>query len=170
MSGDLTSMETTFGNTDDRNEWIEFVHFHLGDDSYMLELGRVEKIVRDPSVTSVPQSGPAIAGVANLGGVIPVIIDGRALLELPPRPPVSDPTLLVLDRDNAQTVGVLVDTVVGIDAHHVDHIKPPATLEQWPLPLDRRWFRAVVREPDRPGEQTGVFDMGVILDEARAQS
>ena len=170
MSGELTSQEMAPASTEGRREWVEFVHFRLGNDSYMLELGWVEKIVRNPSVTQVPQSGPAIAGVANLSGVIPVIIDGRSLLELPARPPDIEPILLVLDRDNAQPVGVLVDAVAGIDAHQVDHIQPPAALEEWTLPLGRRWFRAVVREPNRPDNQTGVFDPSVIINEARNQS
>lgn len=169
MSGETASSEVVAELTNDRREWIEFVHFFLGAHSYMLELGRVKRVVRNPSITQVPQSEPSIAGVANLGGIIPVIVDGRSLLDLPPRPPEADSILLLLDRDSAQPTGLLVDDIDGIDAPHVDHVVPPATLDEWELPLDRRWFRAVVCDPEADG-QTGVFDLEMIVDEARTRS
>jgi chemotaxis signal transduction protein len=168
MSGDV-AIETPSNRTNDRREWVELVHFSLGDDSYMLELGRVERIVRNPTVAAVPQSGRTIAGVTVLGGVIPVIVDGRALLGLPPRSPDADSILLLLDRDNAQPTGLLVDAVIGIDSPHIDRIEPPAGIDEWELPVGRRWFRAVVFGPDRD-QQTGVFDLEMLINEARAQS
>ncbi|MFC7080781.1 chemotaxis protein CheW [Halorussus caseinilyticus] len=124
MSGELSSAPTP-DTGDDRREWVEFVRFGLGGGDYGLELGRVEQILDGPAVTPVPQTGPAIAGVANLGGEIPVVVDGRALLELPARAPDAETTLLLLDRGEGRPTGLLVDEVVGIDAHHVGRIDAP---------------------------------------------
>lgn len=170
MRGEVSSVETTPETAGDRRDWVEFVRVRLGDDSYGLELGRVEQILRDPTVTDVPQTGPAIAGVTNLGGEMPVVVDGRELLGLPPRQPDAEAVLVVLDHGTVQPTSVLVDAVVGIDAHHVDHIEPPGDPDEWELPLGRRWFRAVIAEPDRSDGPTGVFDLDALVDEARDRS
>lgn len=167
MSGEVSSAETTPETAGDRRDWVEFVHFRLGDDSYGLELGRVERILRNPTVTEIPRTGPAIAGVTNLGGEMPVVIDGRELLGLPSRSPDAEAVLLVLDRGAVQPTSVIVDAVAGIDAHHVDRIEPAGDLDEWELPLGRRWFRAIIAEPDRSDGPTGVFDLDVLVDEAR---
>ena len=170
MSGELSAESVATGSgADDRSEWVEFVHFHLGDGAYELELGRVKQIVRNPEVTQVPQSGAAIAGVTNLGGEIAVAIDGRALFGLPDRPSDADAILLLLDRGNAQPTGFLVDAVPGIDPHHVDAIATPTEVE-WEPPVDDGWFRAVVEETERTGGPVGVVDFEAVVEEAREQS
>lgn len=169
MSGDLSSAATTPERTESRREWVEFVRFGLGGDDYGLELGRVEQILDDPSVTPVPQTGPAIAGVTNLGSEIPVVVDGRALLELPARAPDAETTLLLLDRGDARPTGLLVDEVAGIDAHSVECIETPEDGD-WEPSVRRRWFRAVVAASDRTDEPMGVFDVDVLVAEARGQA
>src|SRR6056297_3048183 len=113
MSGESRAMAAD--TTENRREWVEFVRFPLGDHAYGLELGRVERIVADPDVTPVPQTGRAIAGVTNLGSELPVVVDARALLGLTARPDDADATLVVLDRGDARPTGLLVDEVAGID-------------------------------------------------------
>lgn len=170
MSGELSSagsLETAAG---ERREWVEFVHFRLGDGAYELELGRAKRIVRNPTVTAVPQTGDAIAGVTNLGGEIAVVIDGRALFGLPDRSPDADAVLLLLDCGNVQPTGFLVDYVSGIDPHHVEAIASPAEFEEWNPPIDDRWFRAVVEESDRTGGPVGVVDHEALVEEARVRS
>lgn len=170
MSGELSSAESVAQAADDRRDWVEFVHFRLGGDAYELELGRVERIVRNPAVTEVPQSGAAIAGVTNLGGEIAVVIDGRALFELPDRSEDADAVLLLLDRENSQPTGLLVDGVPGIDPHHVDQIVSPPEVDGWEPPVDDHWFRAVVEETDRTGRPVGVVDFDALVEGARYQS
>ncbi|NHN57945.1 MULTISPECIES: chemotaxis protein CheW [Halorussus] len=168
MSGELSSATTT-GAAADRREWVEFVRFGLGGDEYGLELGHVERVLDAPAVTPVPHTGPAIAGVANLGGRIPVVVDGRALLDLPPRASDEESTLLVLDRSDARPTGLLVDEVAGIDARHVGRIETPTSAD-WEPPANRRWFRAVVADPDDGDDPLGVLDLDALVDEARAQA
>ncbi|UPV99479.1 chemotaxis protein CheW [Halorussus gelatinilyticus] len=167
MSGEIRA--TTPETTEDRREWVEFVRFPLGDHAYGLELGRVEQIVPDPDVTPVPQTGPAIAGVTNLGSEIPVVVDARALLGLTPGPDDAEPTLLVLDRDDDRPTGLLVEAVTGIDAHHVDTVAAPHEAA-WDPPVGRRWFRAVVEDSERADRPIGVLDLDVVVDNARDQS
>lgn len=190
MSGNLSSAETPAETGDERRNWVEFVQIRLGD-PYALELGRVERILRDPSVTPVPETGEGIAGVTNLGSQIPVVVDGRALLGLPGRSPDAESALLLLDRDEARPSGLLVDGVEGIEAHHVEELRTPAACDNWDPAVGRRWFRAVVAESDGnagSGENTrfsensgsgkntesdrltGVLDLDALLGAARGQA
>lgn len=170
MSGGLSDGETATEVEDDQRDWVEFVHFQLGDDAYELELGRVKQITRNPAITQVPQTGASIAGVTNLGGDIVVVIDGRALFDLPSRSPDADTVLLLLDRGTAQPTGLLVDDVSGIDPHHVDGIQSPAEFDAWTPPIDERWFRAIIEETDRTGRPVGIIDFDLIIEEARKQA
>jgi chemotaxis signal transduction protein len=184
MSGNLSSAETPTETEDERRNWVEFVRVHLGHD-YALELGRVERILRDPSVTPVPGTGDGIAGVTNLGSQIPVVVDGRALLDLPKRSPDAESALLLLDREEARPSGLLVDGVEGIEAHHVEELQAPEDCENWNPAVGRRWFRAVVvggdenagssENADFDGSAesdrlTGVFDLDALLVGARGQA
>ncbi|MFC4548825.1 MULTISPECIES: chemotaxis protein CheW [Halorussus] len=168
MSGELSSGAAP-EPVGDRRDWVEFVRFALGEERYGLELGRVKRILPDPTVTPVPQSGPAIAGVTSLGSEIPVVVDGRPLLGLPARSPDDESVLLVLDRRTGQPTGLLVDEVAGIDPYHVDDVRPPADAESWEPSVDRRWFRAVVDDPTG-GDALGVFDADALVANARDAS
>lgn len=165
MSGDVPSTGTPAESTDERRNWVEFVQFSLGDRSYGIELGRIDRIVRNPTVTEVPQTGPAVSGVANLGGEIAVVIDGRALLNGPPRSDDSDTVLLRFNRDTTQPAGLLVDDAPGIEPYHIDRIKTPTDIGDWDPQIGEDWFRAVIKEPDRADPPTGVLDVDAIVTE-----
>lgn len=170
MSEHLSRPESVKENAADRQEWIEFVCIQLADEFYKFELGRITQIIRDPAVTPVPRTGAAIAGVTTLGGEIAVVIDGRALLDLPDRPENTDAVLLLLDRNSSQQTGFLVDHVPGIDPHHINHITSPADRDEWHPPIDDWWLRAVIEEPDRTDHPIGVLDVNAIITEARDQA
>lgn len=183
MSGELSSAETPTDAGADRRDWVEFLRFRLGADDYALELGRVGRILRDPTVTPVPGTGAGIAGVTNLGSQIPVVVDGRALLDLSARPPDAESVLLLFDRSDARPSGLLVDDVADIEAHHVEDLRTPGDCE-WDPPVGNRWFRAVAVGPagERAGADdrgtgasesdrlTGVFDLDALLAEARRRA
>jgi chemotaxis signal transduction protein len=185
VSSELTGVESPSADDDDRRDWVEFVRFPLGEREYGLELGRVGRILRDPDVTAVPGTDPTIAGVTNLGSEIPVVVDGRALLDLPARSPDSETVLLLLDRDEARPSGLLVDDVTGIEAHHVGDLRRPGDCD-WDPPVGTRWFRAVAvgaagerasgdedddaTASDDPDRLTGVFDLDAVLAAARGQA
>lgn len=170
MSGEVSSTATMPENADDRRNWVEFVHFHLDDNSYKIELGRIRQIVRNPRITQVPQTGSVIAGIANLGGEIAVAIDGRSLFRTSARPDDAESTLLLFDRPNAQPSGLLVDDVAGIDPHHVEDIDAPGDADDWAPEVGERWFRAVVDDSDETDHPVGIIDLDAIVAEARDRS
>lgn len=150
---------------DSAADHVEFVRVHLGEESYVFELGRVNQLVRRPSLTRVPRTPPTIAGVTEIQGNVTAAIDGRRLLETDPREAVDAPRILVVFTRSGhdQPVGILVDRIDGIEAHAVDVIEPATTAEAGPDDRERDWFKAVV-----DGE-TRVFDPEELIEAARSE-
>jgi len=82
-----------------RRSRIEFVRVRMADETCVLELGRVERLVSDAEMTRVPRSSSVIAGVTAVGSDVAPVVDGRTLLGLPLRSPEEAPTLLLIERD-----------------------------------------------------------------------
>ena len=176
MTAELTDTEieadtdTETEAVNDRGNQVEFVHFQLEETVYELELGRVTQIVRNPGVTQIPQTRPAIAGVANLNGDMAIVVDGRTLFNLPPRPTDADTVLLLLDCGTAQPVGLLVDAVPGIDLHEIEVITPPGEVDTWEPPVEAQWFCAVIEDSHRTDHPVGVIDPDAIMTELTVES
>lgn len=146
-------------------EHVEFVRVHLGGETYGFELGRVNQLVRHPSLTRVPRTASSITGVTEIQGNVTAAIDGRRLLETDPHEAVDSPRILVVftRSDDDQPVGILVDRIDGIEAHSVDVIEPATTAEAAPDDRERDLFKAVI-----DGE-TPVFDPDELIDAARSE-
>lgn len=146
-------------------EHIEFVRVHLGGETYVFELGRVNQLVRRPSLTRVPRSPPTIAGVTEIQGNVTAAIDGRTLLGTDTREAVDLPRILVAFARTAhdQPAGILIDGVEGIETHSVDVIEPANATEAGPDDRERGWFKAVI-----DGE-TWVFDPEGLIEAARSE-
>ena len=143
---------------------IEFVRVHLGDETYVFELGYVKKLVYRPSLTHVPLTIPTIAGVTVVQGDVTAAINGRTLLGGDNRDGGHSPQILVIFGGMApnQAAGMLVDDIEGIEDHPVDVIAPASAADTEPDNLERDWFKAVI-----DGE-TLVFDPEGLIEAARS--
>ncbi|WP_411965480.1 chemotaxis protein CheW [Haloferax sp. YSMS24] len=134
---------------------IEFLEFRLHGDRYALELGRVAQVIRKPATTRVPNAPEGIYGSMTVEGDVVVAVDTYAVVGQ--ERPFADPEnayLVLLDRDDTpQPTGLLVETVDGIERHHVESVVPPT---EGGTPLDDRWFRAAITDGDGP--DIHVFD------------
>lgn len=146
-------------------EHVEFVRVQLDGETYVIELGRVNQLVRRPSLTRVPGTPPTIAGVTEIQGNVTAAIDGRRLLGTDTPEAADSPRILVVFARSAydQPVGILIDGVEGIETHSVDVIEPASATEASPDDRDRGWFKAVI-----DGE-TRVFDPDGLVEAARSE-
>lgn len=155
------------GTATARQDRIEFVRVHLGDVAYLLELGRVKRLVDDPTTTRVPRSPPAVVGVTAVGGDVVPVVEGRTVFGLSTRSPDRPPKLLVLDQvGDTRRAGLLVDEVIDIDTYHVDRVEPVAECQDWQPRVGREWFRAVVELPDSDDRSVGVLDLRTVVETA----
>ena len=55
-------------------ETTQYLSFHLGEELFALDIGKVREVIEFTSVTKVPQTPDFMRGVINLrGGVVPVV-------------------------------------------------------------------------------------------------
>jgi purine-binding chemotaxis protein CheW len=101
----------------------QFVTFHLEDEVFAVNMGKVREIIRVPAVTRVPLAPPALDGVANLRGQVLPIVSLRRLLGLEER--AADEATRAVIVDVGQPVGFVVDrvsSVIGVEAGQIEAI------------------------------------------------
>jgi purine-binding chemotaxis protein CheW len=113
---------------EDRSAERELLVLWLGADAYALPVERVREIVRMRPITPVPRVPAAVRGVLSLRGEIVQVIDLRRRLGLPVDP--SDAPrrrIVVLNGDEGQLSGLLVDRVSEVLRLRDEELRPPAS-------------------------------------------
>lgn len=95
---------------DDSTRWVTF---ELAGQLYGLEILKVQEVLADTEIESVPGAAAQILGVANLRGAIVTILDLRLRLGLAARP-LSAPVCCVVVDGHGESVGLRVDRVVDV--------------------------------------------------------
>jgi chemotaxis signal transduction protein len=98
---------------------MSLVTFWLGDQEYAFEVTDVVEMTASPLVTRVPGAPARFAGVTNWRGRTIPVLNLRARLKLPDRPPDVKKRILVLDRPGP--FGVLVERPGRILAASATH-------------------------------------------------
>jgi purine-binding chemotaxis protein CheW len=91
----------------------KLVVWTLDDQRYALPLSAVKRIVRLVEISSLPKAPSIILGVINVQGQIIPVVNVRKRFRLPERE-VRLSDQLIIAFTSKQTVGVIVDTVVGV--------------------------------------------------------
>ena len=103
----------------------QYVIFTLGETHFGVNINQVRRIVRHREITRVPRAPHFMVGVLNYqGGVVPAI-DLHDRLALQTVHEYDDKSRILIVELEAQLIGMLVDTVVGISRLASDEIKPP---------------------------------------------
>jgi purine-binding chemotaxis protein CheW len=127
----------------------------LGGESFAIDLRHVREVFEVESLTSVPGMPAALAGVANLRGVVIPVVDLRGLLGLP-----VDGTKLpfaVVLKHGPHQVGVLVEHVPEIRTVHQEDFLPASSQDaQGATPF----VHAILKMDDRIG---GVVEVQTLL-------
>jgi purine-binding chemotaxis protein CheW len=106
------------------NAQLQLATFYLGEVCLAVEIGQIQEIVRDVTMTRVPESPREVSGVINLRGEVATIIDLRRVLGLPPADAaVPSRTLIVRSQD--ESIGLLVDRVADITTVGANELAPP---------------------------------------------
>jgi purine-binding chemotaxis protein CheW len=104
-----------------------FLTFHLGKESYGIEIQYVTEIIVMQEITKVPDMPESMIGVVNLRGNIISVMDMRKRFHLESRD-YDDRTCIIVVNIADLAIGLLVDTVnevVNIPEEQVD--PPPKT-------------------------------------------
>lgn len=128
---------------------LEILEFKLGDNSYGINVAKINEIIPYQAVTPVPNSHPSIEGIFMPRETMITAIDLRNALQLGESKPEG---LFIITNFNKLDVAFHVDKVVGINRYSWKQIiKPDATINN-----------------DQDGISTGVIKMDgrlvIILD------
>ncbi|MFW5697657.1 MAG: chemotaxis protein CheW [Fimbriimonadaceae bacterium] len=94
------------------NEY-QTVVFRLGDESYGIEIFRVNEIIRLCQITPVPRTGMHIRGLVNLRGKTIPVVDLRRRLNLADAEDADATQIIVVESDQGN-VGIVVDAVTEV--------------------------------------------------------
>jgi purine-binding chemotaxis protein CheW len=101
----------------------EFLTFALGEESYGIEILKVQEIRGYEAVTTIPNSPPFLKGVINLRGTIVPIIDLRIKLNFE-KVEYTRFTVVIILNVAKRVFGIVVDSVSEVMTLTPDQIRP----------------------------------------------
>jgi purine-binding chemotaxis protein CheW len=118
-------------NLDDINDELEedalkdrYLTFHLGKESYGIEIRHVTEIIVLQEITKVPDLPDFIIGVVNLRGNVISVMDVRKRFHLETKE-YDDRTCIIVVNIKDIAIGLLVDTVNEVLNIPEDQVDPP---------------------------------------------
>lgn len=101
----------------------EFVAFHVGDQTFCIDIMAVREIRGWTPATPLPHSPSFVRGVINLRGTVLPVVDLASRLGMRPKEPTARHAIIVVQHSE-QVVGLLVDAVSNILMIPPDSIQP----------------------------------------------
>lgn len=105
----------------------EFLTCRLGEETYGIDILKVQEIRRIDGVTRVPNVAAFVRGVINLRGAIVPIVDLGLMFGFPEPITLKDASAIVLNVDR-RLVGLVVGSVADVIALAEDEIVPAPEL------------------------------------------
>lgn len=114
-----------------------YLSFRLGDELFIVDVGKVIEILEIPKITQVPQAPKYMAGVINLRGKVLPLIDTKIKFGLPKIEYTVDTCIVVIEIEidgDMLHVGVLVDAVLEVMDIEESSIQPSPSIDtRYPL-------------------------------------
>jgi len=135
-----TADEETDAEVEEEEE-IRVLEFRLGDEHYCLDIEFVEEIVKEESVTRVPNTPEHVHGVVDLRGQITTILDPKIALDIDHDG--DDQLLVVFDAETFEDQGH-----AGWIVDEVRQVLPITESEVKESPLNRKSIKGVIERDD----------------------
>ena len=102
---------------------MRFVAFRLGEETFCVDVLRIQEVIRETEITPVPGAPGFVLGIINLRGNVVTIVDGRKRFDLQATETDDNSRILILESET-ETTGLLVDSVSEIVNINSDDIDP----------------------------------------------
>jgi purine-binding chemotaxis protein CheW len=123
----------------------QLVVFELAGESYGVDIGAVNTIIRMQRITHVPRAPTFVEGVINLRGNIVPVIDLRKRFGLGTFEE-SKASRIVVTETKSGLMGLIVDAVTETASLPTDAIEPPSSLV---TTADSQYLRGVAKMDER---------------------
>ena len=135
-----TDPETT-SEEPEQEEEIRVLEFRLGDEHYCLDIEHVEEIVKEESVTRVPNTPEHVHGVVDLRGQITTILDPKIALDIAEDD--GEQLIVVFGAETFEDQGH-----AGWIVDEVRQVLPITESEVKESPLDRQSIKGVIERDE----------------------
>ena len=92
---------------------IQWVTFHLNDETYGIDVLKVQEVLKVSEITNVPGAPDFVLGIINLRGNVVTVINTRMCLGLPSAE-FDDLSRIIIIESGEQVVGLMVDSVAEV--------------------------------------------------------
>ncbi|MBE0363694.1 purine-binding chemotaxis protein CheW [Pseudoalteromonas ulvae UL12] len=100
-------------NAVDNDEVLQWVTFHLEDETYGINVMQVQEVLRYTEIAPVPGAPAYVLGIINLRGNVVTVIDTRARFGLVGNDVTDNSRIVIIEADK-QVIGILVDSVAEV--------------------------------------------------------
>lgn len=110
----------------------QWATFRVDNELYGIDVVQVKEVLRYSEITPVPGSNHYILGIINLRGNVVTVLDTRQLFDLPPVPEDDDTRIIVVEFNEQEVVGMVVDSVdevINLPQNDVDRAPNVASEE-----------------------------------------
>lgn len=107
------------------DESMQLVGFAIGRELFGVDILKVREIIRDASITSIPNSPEFVEGVINLRGNIIPVIDLRKRLNLLEQAESGEKIWILILEIDGRVAGFRVDSVTKVLKILIRSIEPP---------------------------------------------
>ena len=104
-------------------EYIEIVEFLLAQERYGIETRHIREVYPLKELTPLPSTPPFVLAVVNARGRIVPVVDIKTIFGLPDRG-LTDLNKLIIVRANGVELGLVADTIVGVQRVPLHDIQP----------------------------------------------
>jgi purine-binding chemotaxis protein CheW len=125
-------------------ELLQLVGFRVGGEEFVIDILRVQEIIRTQQLTRVPNSPEFMEGVMNLRGKIIPVIGLRKRFGLEEIPPDKQNRIVVVEIQGA-VLGFVVDAVSEVLRIPADTVEPPPRIGL----VEREYVAGVGKVGDR---------------------
>jgi purine-binding chemotaxis protein CheW len=122
----------------------QMVVFQLGQESYGIDIFRVNEIIRLREITPIPKSESYIRGLVNLRGKTIPVVDLRIRLNLGSAEDTESTRIIVVDAESGN-IGVVVDAVREVITLQPDQVNQAPLLVS---DTDNDFVRGVAKVDD----------------------
>ncbi|MDD3598878.1 MAG: chemotaxis protein CheW [Bacillota bacterium] len=135
---------------------IQLVVFELADESYGVEISRVQDINRMQEITEIPHAPESVVGVINLRGRVIPVVDLRTRFGMPGAEHTKS-TRIVVVQMGEEPIGMIVDAVSQVLRIPTKVIEPPSPVL---TSLDSRYLLGIAKLED---ELVILLDLDYVL-------
>lgn len=103
----------------------KFIVFTISGEEFGIDLGKVYEILKPQKATPCPGTPGYINGIFNLRGTVIPLMDLRKRLGVESSPEKEKIIIVYIHKE---MIGLLVDTIEGIESIDAQHVSPPPSL------------------------------------------